>query len=651
MTGVKITFNEGVIPGQVNYRPSVFNSQQHSVVLQEIASLVSKGVLIESQHEPGEFISTIFLRPKSDGSFRLILNLKELNESVEHHHFKMDTLDTVVRMMKPGCYMASVDLKDAYYTVPVHEEHQKFLKFVFNGCLYQFTCLPNGLSSAPRIFTKLLKPAYSTLHNQGHLSIGYIDDSYLQGDTLTECKRNVEDTSALFTKLGFTIHPRKSVFTPAQTLTFLGFVLNSLDMTVTPTQEKVEKTISACSQLLERGEVSILDVARVIGIIVSNFPGVQFGPLHYRALEHDKTKALASRAGNFQANMTLSAASVRELEWWISNIPFAKKLISHPPPTVVIQSDASKKGWGAVCNGSKIGGRWTPSEASRHINVLELQAAFFGLKSFAAQATSTHTQLQLDNSTAVAYINNMGGSKSSELDHLAHEIWDWAIHQDSWISAVHIPGTTNLEADEQSRNFSDKHEWALNNHVFKDIFSVYQELNLDLFASRLNNKLSKFCSWKPDPDCAHVDAFSINWSSYHFYAFPPFSLIPRCLQKVIQDRAKGVLVVPLWPTQSWFPLLLQQLYQQPWILLPDKSLLQHPTTAQPHPLWEQLKLMVCPISGIPSESTAFLETLPTSSWHPGDRVPQNNIKLILKSGLPFVVKGRLITIRHKSGMP
>ena len=114
-------------------------------------------------------MSTIFLRPKNDGSFRMILNLKQFNESVEYHHFKMDTLETVTRMMKPGCFMASVDLKDAYYTVPMHSNHQKYLKFTFDGTLYQYTCLPSGLSSAPNI-----KPVYSTLYNKGHLSSGYM---------------------------------------------------------------------------------------------------------------------------------------------------------------------------------------------------------------------------------------------------------------------------------------------------------------------------------------------------------------------------------------------------------------------------------------------------------------------------------------------
>ena len=120
-----------------------------------------------SLHEPGEFISPIFLRPKSDRSYRMILNLKKFNEFVEYNHLKIDTLDAVIKMMKPSCFMASVDLQDAYYTVPVHLKHRMYLKFLFNGTLYQYTSLPNGLSSAP------------PLHEQGYLNSVYIDDSLI----------------------------------------------------------------------------------------------------------------------------------------------------------------------------------------------------------------------------------------------------------------------------------------------------------------------------------------------------------------------------------------------------------------------------------------------------------------------------------------
>ena len=190
-----------------------------------------------------------FLRPKSDGSYRMILNLKKFNEFVEYHHFKVGTLETVVKMMKPGCFMASVDLRDAYYTVPVHPEHRKYLKFLFSGTLYEYTCLPNGLSSAPRIFTKLLKPVFATLHEQGYLNSGYIDDSYLQGDTPSECYANVDAAVSLFSEWGFYLYNDKSVFKPTQQPIFLGFQLDSCAMTVSPTIQKVNKTIHTCTTL------------------------------------------------------------------------------------------------------------------------------------------------------------------------------------------------------------------------------------------------------------------------------------------------------------------------------------------------------------------------------------------------------------------
>ena len=316
------------MPFQAHYRPSVFHAQEELIVRQEIKALLEKGVIQRSHHEPGEFISTIFLRPKSDGlSFRIILNLKEFNKSVEHHHFKMDTLDTVTKMITPGCYMASVDLKDAYYTVPIQKDHQKFLKFEFKGCLIN---IPASLM-AYQVLTKMLKPVYSTLHNQGHISMGYIDDSYLQSDTRDECKLNIVTTVNLFTELGFYIHPNKLVFLPTQTLTFLGFILDSVKMTISPTPEKIDKIVKALSPDGTEGHTP-LDVARVISLIVSLFPGAEYGPLHYRVLEHNKTNALAANAGDFNMPMELSEASIQVLLWWITYAPQAQKHICHPTP-------------------------------------------------------------------------------------------------------------------------------------------------------------------------------------------------------------------------------------------------------------------------------------------------------------------------------
>ena len=106
----------------------------------------------------------------------------------------MDTLNTITKLLEQDCFMVSIDLKDAYYSIPIATSERKYLKFSWKGKLYQFTCLPNGLSCRPRKFTKLLKPALSHQHLRGHISSGYIDDLYLQEKTYKDCVQNVLDT-------------------------------------------------------------------------------------------------------------------------------------------------------------------------------------------------------------------------------------------------------------------------------------------------------------------------------------------------------------------------------------------------------------------------------------------------------------------------
>ena len=189
--------------------------------------LLSMGVIEKSMHQRDEIISPVFMVLKPDGSYRLILNLKKFNDSVQCEHFKMDNLTSATQMMTRGCYMASVDLRHAYYSVPIKAEYRKYLKFKWKKQLYQYTCLPNGLSNCPHHFTKLMKPVYATLRSQGYLSTSFIDDSYLHGNTLEECTENVAKTVELLDSLGFILHKEKSVLKPCKELKYFGFVLNS----------------------------------------------------------------------------------------------------------------------------------------------------------------------------------------------------------------------------------------------------------------------------------------------------------------------------------------------------------------------------------------------------------------------------------------
>ena len=145
-----------------------FSSKENDVIRNEIDTLLAKGAISVSQHEEGEFISNIFVvEKKESGKFRVILNVKGLNEFVEKHHIKMDTLLSALALIEQGDWMTSIDFTDAYYSIPIDKEFRKFLKFEFEGVLYHYNVLPFGLSSAPRLFTKVLKVPLSVLREKG----------------------------------------------------------------------------------------------------------------------------------------------------------------------------------------------------------------------------------------------------------------------------------------------------------------------------------------------------------------------------------------------------------------------------------------------------------------------------------------------------
>ncbi|CAB4037756.1 Hypothetical predicted protein [Paramuricea clavata] len=348
--------------------------------------------------------------------------------------------------------MTSIDLRDAYYSVPIPPEHRKYLKFMWRGVLYQFTSLPMGLTSSPRLFTKIMKPVFATLHSRyGHCCLGYIDDSIYIDDTVKLSEEATLNATQLITRLGFVVHPTKSIFESTQILEFLGFLLNSHIMTVTLTSKKVTKIAAACEHLLKQS-IIIRELASLIGTLVSTFPGVELGPLHYRTLEHDKDLALKRSNGNFDSEMSLSSPSIDDLKWWVSFLPTAYRTIDHGTPHITMTTDASQVGWGATVDGHNTQGLWDAHETTFHINILELLAIQFGLKALVDKVHDQHIRNMSDNTTAISYITSMGGCQSKDCDNIAR--WSWAIARNNWMSASYTPGKHNITADKLSREFN-----------------------------------------------------------------------------------------------------------------------------------------------------------------------------------------------------
>ena len=106
----------------------------------------------------GGFFSTLFLVPKKNGGQKQVVNLKALNNFLQTFHFKMEGIHTLKNLLQARDWLTKMYLKDAYFAVPIHPEHRKYLRFSMANKSYQFTCLPFGLASVPRVFTKTLRP-------------------------------------------------------------------------------------------------------------------------------------------------------------------------------------------------------------------------------------------------------------------------------------------------------------------------------------------------------------------------------------------------------------------------------------------------------------------------------------------------------------
>lgn len=536
-------------------------SEEHNFE-EAIQNLLSNGAISKCQPTEGQFLSSIFLVPKPNGNFRFILNLKNLNRFITTEHFKIEDLRTVLKLITKDCFMTKIDLKDAYYLIKVHPNSRKYLRFQFKQELYEFNVLPFGLSTAPYIFTKVMKPIVRLLRSAGLISTNYLDDYWLMGQSYGQCLYNTIQTKRLLTSLGFLINEEKSSCIPNKRCIFLGFVLDSEKFQVTLPTEKIDRVKLKIQKFLTLNRCKVREFARFIGLLISICPAVEYSWLYTKIFE--RVKYLNLRPDdNYDKHMNLPVTLLPDLRWWHNAIQRPFNRIREDTHDLEIFSDASTTGWGAACGKGTASGLWSAQERSQHINYLEILAAFFGLRVFAKELNNCQILLRIDNTTAISYINRMGGIQFPHLTNITRELWQWCECRKVHVMASYIRSSDNKTADEESRRVHPDIEWELADWAYQEIISTFGTPEVDLFASRINKKCTKYISWHRDPDAVTIDAFTISWADYRFYAFPPFSVILKTLRKVISDKATGIVVVPLWPTQPWYPLYKSLLLSDP----------------------------------------------------------------------------------------
>lgn len=578
---------------------SLIESQEMSKAINKLLEL---GAISQRLPEKNQFISNTFLAPKANGGKRFILNLKPLNKFIRKEHFKMEDYRTAAKLIPRDGFLATIDLTEAYLLVPISVSDRKYLRFLykdpFSGNLntFEFTAMPYGLSVAPRVFTKIMKEVMTHLRGRGYKSVIFLDDILCIGDNYDECVKNVHETSKLLRCLGFVINYTKSSLTPSQVCKFLGFMYDTQELSISLPIDKRNNIAQMVDKFTRLPRCTIRELAQLIGVLIAACPAVKYGYLYTKILEREKFLALQKFNNNYEAKISPSNVILQDLLWWRSNILTVNNSMRVLSYSKEIFTDASRTGWGAVCNGIKVNGRWKAAESEHHINYLELLAAFLGLKSFVKE-DDEHSAilLRVDNTTAICYINRLGGIQFPHLNELTRSIWQWCEKRNISLFASYINTKENC-ADAESRKVNPDTEWELSNNAFRLIKQNFGCPEIDLFASRSNTKCDLFVSWRPEPDAYTVDAFTINWHSIFFYAFPPFSLVLKCLRKIIDDEATGIFVFPHWPSQPWFPLLQTLLDSHILYLNPNKFLLQSHFRHH-HPLHKKLTLGAARLCG------------------------------------------------------
>ena len=350
---------------------------------QEVEAMLAKGAL-EIARDPGSgFYSRLFLVEKASGGWRPVisLSLSHLNEFVQLTRFKIETVASVLLSVREGDFLASLDLKDAYFQIPIHPSSRKLLRFTPEGTVYQFRALCFGLSTAPQVFTRVFAAVSAWAHSHGIRLLRYLDDWLVLSSSEREAKQSVQSLLSLCCTLAIVMNKKKSDLVPSQTAKYLGMTIDTEAGKVFPSLARVEKFLTVAESFctMDAPPAQLWQV--ILGHLASLERLVPHGRLRMRTLQWHQKAHWSPESDPPSLPVPLPREVRRDLSWWMVRDHLLTGVrFRTPAPDLHLYSDASCSGWGAHFLDQHMSGVWSDQEKLFHINLLEMKALFLGLQ-------------------------------------------------------------------------------------------------------------------------------------------------------------------------------------------------------------------------------------------------------------------------------
>jgi len=646
--GFRLIFNDGKEPVQLEPPPSRLDAEKHAAfdaehqrLTREVGCTKLVRAVVDRATEP-EFLHPVFAIWQGS-KYRSIYNIKQMNPSLVTRKFKMTGVATWKSLIFRDMYMASIDIKDAYLHIPIHKASRRFLRYVWEGNVWELHALPFGLSQAPWVFTRLLQPLLQGWRVRLSVNIiSWLDDIVLGHASKAHLRWAVQEILDDLSRVGLAVNakPGKSFLVPTRKLTWCGITWDTKAMMAYVPTERRKNVQKAAAKLLRRALKGPV-LARELAVVTGKIQACAEAILPQRAYSMELVRALGQclrRTQSYDSRLRLTQEALLQLRWWKEQMPKwnGRSWAGELPEAAVLTTDASPLAWGAILEvfqtalvrpldvadlrqrnaiidrspiatpeqglaregvtdlprraggvqegtanpnltksgqrlfRSETSGFFSPKEALRSQNEREALAVRFALSAFEetlAKLTSLHPQGRLmgvkilqDNSSVVQTIRRMGSSKKGIGEILEASLRE-AFEKGMQLRAAWIPGL-EMQADPLSRELAlqDSSNWVVAQRVYDRVCQLLEvRPEVDLFASRLNRKTTRFFSLHPDPLAMDFDALSEdkNWSKFKLgYAAPPTKLIPKVLRKIRVDEASVMMIVPRWTSAPWWQTLM-----------------------------------------------------------------------------------------------